>query len=300
MKFGICIPNYGENTSVDALRTVAVEAEKLSYDSVWTTDHILMPIGSGTPYERIFESITSLAYLASVTNTVKLGVSSLIMSMRNPVVVAKQLATVDHLSAGRIMLATSVEWNKIEFQHLGSDFRDRGRRLDDSIRLIRTLWSNGRYPEFEGKDIPQRFTSATFEPYPIQESLTIWVAGNSYAPMKRAVTLGDAWHPNVVPLDVFRNLVAQFRGIPRAEDKEICVRIGMNLRAARPEYRGPWGERRVLLSGNMNQNRKIITELETLGVIYMLIAVNPDGNVPIAEQLRNLRAFSEAFIARSS
>lgn len=107
------------------MRTMALEAEKIGYDSVWTTDHILMPTQSGTPYEKILESITSLAYLAAHTSTVKLGISSLIMAMRNPVVVAKQLATLDEISGGRVMLATSAGWVEKEFNYLGSDFHTR-------------------------------------------------------------------------------------------------------------------------------------------------------------------------------
>ena len=137
MKFGVCIPNYGESLGVETMRSVALEAESLKYDSVWTTDHILMQQNSNTPYERIFDSITTLAYLASVTSNVKLGISSLIVAMRNPVVVAKQLATIDQLSGGRLMLAIGAGWNEPEFSFLGSDFRTRGRRVDESIRLIR-------------------------------------------------------------------------------------------------------------------------------------------------------------------
>jgi len=152
MKFGVCIPNYGKTMTVEGFRTVALEAEKLGYSSVWTTDHVLMQAQSGTPYERILDSITSLAYLAPLTSTVRLGISSLITAMRNPVVVAKQLATIDNLSGGRVMLATSVGWNEREFTNLGVNFHDRGKRLDESIRLIRTLWSTER-PSFEGKRI---------------------------------------------------------------------------------------------------------------------------------------------------
>src|SRR5467141_3621262 len=140
MKFGVCVPNYGESSSPEALRTVALEAERAGCDSLWTTDHILMPKNSGTPYERIFDSITTLPYLAAVTDKVKLGISSLIVAMRNPVIVARQLATIDNLSDGRLMLAIGVGWNEKEFAHLGSNFHNRGKRVDASIRLIRALW----------------------------------------------------------------------------------------------------------------------------------------------------------------
>lgn len=300
MRFGVCIPNYGETTSVDGLRTVAVEAERMGYDSVWTTDHVLMSAQSGTPYEKTFESVTSLAYLASVTSTVKLGISSLIMAMRNPVVVVKQLATIDHFSGGRVMLATSAGWNESEFQHLGSNFHDRGRRLDESIKLIRALWNNASGANFEGEKIPHKFTNPKFEPQPIQKKLTIWIAGNSKAAMERAAKLGDAWHPNVTPLDTFRSLVSEFRSIPEAKGKDICVRIGLNPKATESEYVSPQGERRLLLSGNMAENKNTVTELEKLGVTHMLVTPSPDGKVPISDQVLNLMALSEAFIKKSS
>ncbi len=298
MKYGVCVPNYGETTTVDGLRTVALEAEKLGYDSVWTTDHILMPPHSNTPYERIYESITTLAYLAAITDTVKLGISSLIAAMRNPVVVAKQLATIDQLSRGRVVLATSAGWHDGEFAHLGSSFHDRGRRLDESIKLIRTLWSSPD-PQFEGKKIPHKFSRVVFEPRPIQKKLTIWIGGTSKAAMKRAVTLGDAWHPNVQPLEAFKKLVSEFRSLPEAKHKEICVRIRLNARATRSESTSSQGEPRLMLTGNMNENKQIISELEKLGVTHMVVAPSSDGKTPIRHQVESLRLLAENAIRRS-
>jgi alkanesulfonate monooxygenase SsuD/methylene tetrahydromethanopterin reductase-like flavin-dependent oxidoreductase (luciferase family) len=160
MKLGVCIPNYGETSTAYSLKAIAVEAENLGYDSVWCTDHILMPRNSGTPYERIFESLSSLAYVACATSRVKLGISSLITPMRNPVIVAKQLATVDNLSKGRVLLATSAGWNESEFFQLGSNFHKRGKRLDESIRLIRNLWSGKT--QFQSKILRQEFRDAVF------------------------------------------------------------------------------------------------------------------------------------------
>jgi len=227
MKFGVCVPNYGESSSTEALRTVALEAERGGCDSIWTTDHVLMPRNSGTPYERIFDSITTLSYLAAITSRVKLGISSLITAMRNPVVVAKQLATIDNLSDGMIMLATSVGWNEKEFAHLGSNFHNRGKRLDASIRLIRALWRGET--SFKSRVLGIEFNDAVFEPRPAQKHLAIWIGGTSKAAMKRAATLGDAWHPNVQPLDQFTKIVAEFRETSlEAKTKEICVRIATN------------------------------------------------------------------------
>jgi len=299
MKFGVCIPNYGEAFSLDGMRTVAVEAERMGYDSVWTTDHILMSPKSGTPYETVLDSITSLAYLAASTTVVNLGVSSLILAMRNPVVAIKQLATVDVLSRGRLMLATSAGWNEPEFAHLGSDFHTRGKRLDESIRLLRRLWERDAPPEFQSPLLPHKISEAIFEPKPVQKHLTIWIAGTSEAAMRRAIKLGDAWHPNVSPLETFKPLVERFRTLQGGKDKPICVRIALNTKIEDPIFVGPQGDRRQILSKNMAENEKTITQLAKLGVSHMLVTPSPSGTTPIPDQIASLRSISENFIRKS-
>ena len=295
MKFGVCIPNYGDTLSIETLRDVVLEAEELGYDSVWTTDHVLMPRNSGTPYEKIVDAIATLAYLAPQTRKLKLGISSLIIAMRNPAVVAKQLASVNAFSNGRLMLAIGAGWYEREFSFLGSDFHTRGKRVDESIRLIRSLWV-GETRRFDSPRTGINFEDVVFEPRTTTK-LPIWIGGTSRAAMKRAVELGDAWHPNVFPLETFRKLVAEFRSIsPKAMEMDICVRIGLNTRATRPEFTGPQGEKRILLSANMYENRRIISELESLGVRYALVSTNADGKVVGDDQLHSLRALAKEFL----
>jgi len=292
MRLGVCVPNYGETSTPDAIRRIAVEAERAGFDSVGCTDHLLMPRNSGTPYETIFESITTLGYLAGVTSKVRLGISSLITAMRNPVVVAKQLATIDNLSNGRVMLATSAGWNEKEFSNLNSNFHNRGKRLDESIRMIRALWKGET--SFESKVLNHRFSDIVFEPRPLQKHVPIWIAGNSKAAMKRAVKLGDGWHPNLFPLDIFRKMVADFReSSPEARNKMITVRVGSNPKAETSDYLSPQGERRVLLSGNRAQNKEIIRTLEKLGVSYLVVALSPDGKASIADQMDGMKMILE-------
>ncbi|MDA4129570.1 MAG: TIGR03619 family F420-dependent LLM class oxidoreductase [Thaumarchaeota archaeon] len=295
MKFGVCVPNYGDSMSVDGVRSIAIEAEKLGYDSIWTTDHLLMPKNSGTPYEKIVDSITTLAFLAPQTSRVKLGISSLVLGMRNPVVVAKQLASLDAFTGGRILLAMSVGWNEKEFSHVGSDFRTRGKRLDEGIRLIRSLWRGET--EFHSKILPQNFESVVFEPRPTSEKLTIWIGGASEAAMKRAVSIGDAWHPNVYPMEIFTDLVSHFRQLsPEAKNKDICIRIGLNTKTTSTEYLGPNGEKRIQFSGNMSQNRKLVKELDDLGVSDAVLVPSPDGKVPTPDQIQSIRSFATEFL----
>ena len=292
MKFGVCVPNYGDSSSPEALRTVALEAEHVGCDSIWTTDHILMSKSSGTPYEKIYDSISTLAYIAAITDKVKLGISSLITAMRNPVIVAKQLSTIDTLSGGRVMLATSAGWNEREFGNLGSNFHNRGKRLDASIRLIRALWK--RETSFKSGVLGIQFNDAVFEPVPVQRHLTMWIGGTSKAAMMRAAKLGDGWHPNVQPLNQFTKLVKDFREIsPDAKTKPICVRIAINPRAEQSEYKSPQGEPRIMLSGSTAQNKEIIARLEALGVSYIVGVPSPDGKVSASDQVDAIKALSK-------
>jgi probable F420-dependent oxidoreductase len=274
---------------------MALKSEELGYDSVWTTDHVLMPTNSETPYESILDSVTSLAYLAGITRKVKLGISSLILTMRNPIVTIKQLATVDNLSKGRLILATSAGWNEKEFEHLGSNFHDRGKRLDEYLQLLRTLWDGGLV-RFEGKRSRIAFDSAVFEPHPVQRKLTVWIAGNSKAAMNRAVKYGDAWHPNVPPLAVFKELIAEFRRLPGGERKTISVRIGMQMKSKSRDYVSPRGDKRLILSSDMVENRNTISALAEIGVEYAVVAPSFDGKVPVEEQLDGITRLMDEVI----
>jgi probable F420-dependent oxidoreductase len=293
MKFGVCIPNYGDSLSLDTMTEVALEAENLGYDSIWTTDHVLMSRRSGTPYEKIFDSIATLCYMAAQTKKVKLGISSLIVAMRNPAVVAKQLASLDNFSQGRVILAIGVGWNEKEFSTLGSNFHNRGRRVDESIEIIRALWKG--QSSFRGKY--HDFDDVVFEPRPISKNLEIWIGGTSAAAMKRATDLGDAWHPNVMALDKFRTAVAEFRAVaPNARDKKIRVRIALNPSAKGSEISGPQGDKRLVLSSDMKQNHQVIHELEELGVDYALVVPSADGKAERKDQIEALRLFAGSFL----
>ncbi|MEM3684432.1 MAG: TIGR03619 family F420-dependent LLM class oxidoreductase [Conexivisphaerales archaeon] len=290
MKFGVCLPNYGIELTAEGLTKFTMLAEELGFDSAWTTDHILMPKASNTPYESIYESIGTLFYVAAKTGRIKLGVSSLVMGMRNPVLVAKELSTLDNLSMGRVILATGAGWNRPEFENLGADFHNRGRRLNDSIVLIRKLWeSKGEAVSYKSRFF--NVSNAVFLPEPFQERLTIWIAGSSDAAMKRAARLGDAWHPNVLPLDTFSALVKKFRQLHK--DLPICVRIAVLPGLRENEYTGPQGEKRFALTGKRDSDLAALEQLRSIGVSYAILALNPTGNVPISEQVRVMREMAE-------
>ena len=119
----------------------------------------------------------------------------LILPQRNPVEIAKQIATIDDLSNGRVMLAVGVGWSQGEYANLGYDFHNRGSRMDEAIRVLKTLWSGEESISFHGRYYD--FKNAVISPPPIQAGgPPVWVGGSSLAAMRRAVSLGDGWHPN--------------------------------------------------------------------------------------------------------
>jgi probable F420-dependent oxidoreductase len=212
MKSGVTLPNYGPAASVEALFATARTAERLGFDSAWATDHILLPREDAERFGFLYEAIATLAYLAGSTTHMRLGVSSLVLPQRNPVIVAKQIATLDTLSGGRAILCASAGWSRGEYANLGQSFNNRGKRLDEGIRVMRRLWQADASSEVGFKGEFYHFTDAVFAPSPAQPGgPPIWIGGNSEAAMRRAIRLGDAWHPSSLGLEDFRRKAARFR-----------------------------------------------------------------------------------------
>jgi probable F420-dependent oxidoreductase len=295
MRFGICLPNYGDTLDIEGLKKLSLLAEELGYDSIWLADHILMHKNSNTPYEKILEPISTMAYLASMTKKIKIGISSLVIAMSNPITVAKEIATIDLLSNGRVMLAIATGWNKKEFQFLNADFHRRGKIVDESIELMKSLWTGK--PSYKGKYIKQFYDEeAVFEPK-INRKIELWIAGNSEFAMKRALKYGDAWHPNVYPLDIFQKIVEKYKSLAQDNWKPIRGRIGLNITTSENYYiLGALGERRLQLTKDMNTNKEIIEKLESMGVDYLLLVTNPDGKISVEKQEEAIRIFASKFL----
>jgi alkanesulfonate monooxygenase SsuD/methylene tetrahydromethanopterin reductase-like flavin-dependent oxidoreductase (luciferase family) len=142
MHMGLRLPNNGPNAVAEQIIQVGRLAEKLGFDSVWTNDHIITPADapSTKPYHRMYEALITLAALSTVTSHVKLGVGVLIVPLREPVLVAKQVATIDAYSKGRMMLGIGVGWERGEYRCLNVDFKKRGQRCDEWLGIIRAIW----------------------------------------------------------------------------------------------------------------------------------------------------------------
>jgi probable F420-dependent oxidoreductase len=221
VEYHVTLPNAHPRGTVQSVVEVAEAAEELGFAGVWTTDHLLMP--AGARYSRVLEPLVTLAFVAAKTSRVRLGTSVIVLPMRNPFVVAKQAATVDLVSGGRLTLGLGAGWSEPEFKNVGADFKTRGRRLDESIRLFRHLFSGSREPfrgEFYGYD------DGVFDPLPAQgEHLPVLIGGNSEAALRRATRQGDLWQSTGLGPDDFRARAARLRRDLDGRTLELGARI---------------------------------------------------------------------------
>jgi probable F420-dependent oxidoreductase len=198
MEVGLILPTMPDGASVEGIEAAAETAERLGWTSVWTTDHVLVPQAAAAEYGRIFEAILTLGYIAGRHRGLRIGTSVIVVPQRNAVVLAKELATLDVLSRGRLIAGVGVGWNETEFANLGmaDRFRVRGAYLEETIRLWRHLWSGSGEP-FSGRFYD--FTDAVFGPVPVQgAALPIWIGGRQPPALRRAGRLADGYHSSVV------------------------------------------------------------------------------------------------------
>lgn len=237
MKLGAFLPPWGPTATPDEIDETAHAIEEAGYASLWVGDHVAFPRSVESPYpynearrspfdpdQPHFEPLTLLAYLAARTTRLRLGISVLVLPPREPLLAAKQLAGVDALCRGRLVVGVGAGWMREEFQLLDAPFANRGRRLDEYVAILRHAWIEPERP-FQGAH--RRL--APFGMVPARR-IPILVGGQSAAALRRAARIGDGW--NGVRLDP-EEAAAAAAGLPRRPDFEIVVR-------------GPLEDRRLL------------------------------------------------------
>jgi len=194
MDFGVWIPNCRHLATPDIIRATAVRAEQQGYDSVWVSDHVVVPHANVVNFgETVFDPLVTLAVVAGATSRVRLGTTVLIVPYRNAVVTAKMISSLDALSGGRVTVGIGAGWVAAESAMLGVPFAERGAMTDEYLRAMQELWTSPA-PSFAGKYTA--FSGLVFEPKPAQKPHPpIWVGGHSRAALRRTVELGAAWHP---------------------------------------------------------------------------------------------------------
>ncbi len=215
MRYGFCLPHHRSYATRDLILETARRGEALGYDTIWLSDHIVPPLDE--QFRRVyFEPLVLTGWVASATSRVKLGYSVLVLPYRNPVVLAKQLATIDVMSEGRVIVGVGVGVLEVEYRALGVPFNRRGRLANEYLRVIRELWTNEQ-PTFHGETVHVEDVYSLPKPHQ-QPGPPIVVGGESAPAIRRAVELGDGWHPSTMPLPELAAGIRQY--------KAMCAEIG--------------------------------------------------------------------------
>ena len=315
MQFGFNLPNSGALADPAIMGRIAREGEALGYDYLTVTDHVTLPdmAEPGYPYSESgafystdsayrHEMLTLAAWLAAVTSRVRLVLAVLVVPHRPAVLAAKQLATVDALSGGRLTVGIGAGWLKAEFDAVvTTPFAERGAVTDEYVAAFKKLWTEKK-PEIDGKYV--HYNRLLMEPKPTQNPLPIWVGGESGPSLRRAAKLGDAWYPigtnNAHPLDSlprYKAGVARLRQLTEAAGRPADA-VALTYRIKRygkdiPDRAGD-GERR-LLSGSDADMIGDIHALEDLGVT----AIDFDFERPQeAAVIAEMRSFRERILAK--
>jgi len=303
MKFGVVLPTFWPEASPDAVRNVAVRVEELGYDSIWAADHVMVARSDTAQFHSVLEALTVLSWVAAFTKRVTIGTSVLVLPQRNAVLVAKQVATLDALSNGRIILGVGAGWSELEFAYLGSPFDERGAVMNEAIALMRHLWEGNEEP-FAGNHFAVRDHS--FAPLPVQQGgPEVWVGGNTRAAMRRAARIGDSWHGGtaMAELPTFQAAAEVVRR--DAGDREVKLtlhaRVGKEF-GWRIDPTGSdayQGTRQYVIAGGGEESVEYFDALRSLGCSH--IAIN-FWDRDLTEMLEAIERFAEdvlpAFRAR--
>jgi probable F420-dependent oxidoreductase len=222
VQFGMGFANVGPAVTGEGAAELGRAAEAAGFDSLWTVEHVVVPAGyeSAYPYSRsgkmaggmedfdLPDPLVWLSYVAAATTTLRLATGIVILPQRNPLILAKEAASLDVLSGGRFVLGVGAGWLAEEFAALGVPFEDRGDRTDEYIRALRVLWSEGP-ATFEGETAT--FGPVYSRPRPVQGTIPIVIGGHSKRAARRAGELGDGFFPNDPSYERVAELIAHAR-----------------------------------------------------------------------------------------
>ena len=299
--FGTSMPSRGDMASPENLRTLAQRAESLGFDSVWVSDHIILPrkVDSFYPYvadgvatfrpdEDYYDPLATLNFLAGCTQKIRLGTHVLILPYRNPVLTAKMLSTLDVLSGGRVILGAGVGWMEEEFQALGLDtYAQRGAVTDEYIQLFKELWTKDN-PEFHGEHY--QLSESGFQPKPVQNPPPpIWIGGHTNPAIRRAAKYGDGWMPiglrppAILEPEELAEKIARLRRLTvragRPEDAvSLCFSTGVN-------FDNSPGATRRMMSGRAEQIAADLRQYQDLGVRNFILGFPGDSVAALDEAM---------------
>ena len=225
MRYGVVFPQTEIGKDPSAIRDFAQAAEELGYHHLLAYDHVVGANPASRPgwrppytYKDTFhEPFVLFGYLAGLTKRIELATGVIILPQRQTVLVAKQAAALDVLSGGRLRLGIGIGWNPVEYEALGENFKNRGRRSEEQVEVMRKLWTQ-ELVTFEGEWY--KITDAGLNPLPIQRPIPIWFGGGHDQTLRRVARLGDGWFPLLGPDDKCRAMIEKIRAYTREAGRD--------------------------------------------------------------------------------
>jgi probable F420-dependent oxidoreductase len=268
--YGLVLPSLGDDANLEGMIAAVEIAERHGFRDVWATDHILIDTENADDYGRIYEALTTLAWIAGRSREIRLGASVIVVPMRNAVVLAKELATIDALSTGRVIAGFGVGWNTDEFAKVGvADlFHRRGAYLEETIAVCRHLWSGSREP-FKGRF--HAFDDFVFEPLPDQGAgLPIWIGARDERALRRVGRIADGYHSSATSPAAYAPRVPIMRAAAEAAGRpmpSLSARARVELDAGKQSF--------YTMHGSPADVAAEIRAYAALGVSHLALAFPP-------------------------
>jgi probable F420-dependent oxidoreductase len=300
MRIGVTLPQMGMEASPEALVRAGQRAEELGYDSVWATERLLYPVaprsrypgtpdGSLPPFcRRTFTPLETLTYIAARTSRIALGTGVVNMPLHNPVMLARQLATLDVLSGGRIRVGLGQGWSVDELEAGGAAIGERGPRADEFIAVLKQSWTTDP-AEFRGRYFT--LPKSIMQPKPIQRPHPPIYLG-AYAPnaLARVARLADGWLPAGVPLTAIGPIMNQIREMARAAGRDASALHLVMFGFVDIVEQSP-GDRRQDFFGTLDEIRRDVATARDIGVSEIVLAIGfARGELTLDDYFRTLES----------
>lgn len=281
MKVGLLLPQVGEHVTTENILYIATEAEKEGIDSVWVLDRLLWPIKPQTSYvaspdgslpveyQNVLDPLTTLTYVAAVTEQISLGTSVIDIFFQNPIVLSKRITTLDILSDGRVIAGLGIGWSKDEYEVSGIPYKDRGTRADEYLQVLKKIWTDD-VVEFKGQfyNIP----ASKIGPKPVQKPHpSILLGGFSPKTFSRIVNYANGWIgvAGFGPLEQLEQAINRLKESARKADKDPS-KISIYMGSYPNVLESPSNQIRTPMTGTIEQIGSDIEQIKAIGTDHII------------------------------
>ncbi|MGH9952376.1 MAG: TIGR03619 family F420-dependent LLM class oxidoreductase [Nitrososphaeraceae archaeon] len=281
MKVGLVLPQFGEHATTENIIYIATEAEKERIDSVWVLDRLLWPIKPQTPYvaspdgslpveyQNVLDPLTTLTYVAAVTEQISLGTSVIDIFFQNPIVLSKRITTLDILSDGRVIAGLGIGWSKDEYEVSGIPYKDKGTRADEYLQVLKKIWTDD-VVEFKGQfyNIP----ASKIGPKPVQKPHPpILLGGFSPKTFSRIVNYANGWIgvAGFGPLEQLEQMINGLKESARKSDKDPS-KISIYMISYPNVLESPSNQIRAPMTGTIEQIGSDIEQIKAMGTDHII------------------------------